>query len=144
MRFIIIPCHVTTQISRKKGKFDRENFGISKNWNVEITQSKDGEDRSSTESLIWNSDFYNLSNLEDCFRFLLPKWINPVRCDATGRPDNHGIYQWYLTYDVRGFVKEWLRAHNPEAFRISWGSEHDEECFVVSDEYVPGKYVKLE
>lgn len=121
------------------------DFKISKNWNVEVSQSmKDGKTITFGGDLVLNNDVFLISIRENSFRFLLPETIERVTCDALGNPKPSDRYHYNLEFDVSGFEREWLIANNPEMIKNPWDSKLDERCFVVSDECIQGKYVKLE
>ena len=144
MSFLIVPCHISTHISMRKDDRGRMDFSISKNWNIEVDQSrKDGDNISLTGHLVLDTDLFTILGHEKTFRFLLPDEINSIRCDAMGHPDASDRYCWCLEFDVSGFEKEWLIANNPELIKKSLGSKIDERYFVVSDEYIPSRFVNL-
>ncbi len=118
-------------------------FSISKNWDVEVDQfKKDEEIISFAGDLVLDTDIFAISEHEKIFRFLLPDEIYSVRCHADGSPSKNDRYRYCLEFDVSGFEREWLIANNPEIKELL-ESKLDEQCFVVSDEYIPGKFVNL-
>jgi hypothetical protein len=120
-------------------------FSIDKNWNVEVDQYGGGRESDSFSGhLVRDTDFFILDDHADFYRFLLPESLCLVRCDAIGRPDEYGIYQWYLEYDTSGFEREWLIANNPDISESTLHPKPGKQCFVISTEYVTGKSLKLE
>ena len=145
MSFLIVPCYISTHISVRKDDRGRMDFSISKNWNIEVDQSrKDGDDISLTGHLVLDTDLFAILGHEKTFRFLLPDEINSVICDAMGHPKAGDGYCWCLEFNVSGFEKEWLIANNPGLIEKNLGSKIDERYFVVSDDYVPSRFVNLE
>lgn len=145
IRFIILPCHISTRICMRMDKNDDMKFSISRNWSVEVEQCRgDGESISFSGPLVENTDFFITDNRYLDYRFLLPKTLEVVRCDEFGIADDRGAYQWCLEYDVSGFEREWLIANNPGLSEESLNPEPSKQCYIISPKHIAGGSVELQ
>ena len=139
MRFIVVPCHVHSEISRPEGCMD---YDFSTNWNIEVI--RDGKE-SYSGTLMTFLDLHAFDDHIRIYRFMLPEYLLCGRCDSNGNEIGRSRpYEWKLVFDTRDFEREWILSNNPIDPKDLKSLTGKTEYFEVCSEYREGRSIKLD